>query len=193
MDRAIAKWPGEASLQHARWVEGRLNVALYLGEHSDARDLAARQFSKFRRSHMHHAELLWRVLNVLDQRLALVEASDSAGSAHARALLSKAARFGRRLGKAREPYAAGWGLLLCAGAANLSGRVEDARGHLEAAEAQFTEAEMAAYVAVTKRRRGELIGGDEGRDLVAQGNEYLTGQGVRNPTAWSRMYAPGFD
>ena len=31
------------------------------------------------------------------------------------------------------------------------------------------------------------------RALVAEGDAYLTGQGIRNPTAWSRMYAPGFE
>ena len=61
-----------------------------------------------------------------------------------------------------------------------------------AAEEKFVEAEMNAYVAVTKRRRGELIGGDEGRELVDAGNAWLAGQGIQNPTAWARMYAPGF-
>ena len=92
-----------------------------------------------------------------------------------------------------EAYSAGWRLLLKAGAANLLGDVEAAVRHLETAEEKFVEAEMAAYLAVTRRRRGALIGGDEGRRLVAEADGWLRNQGIRNPVAWARMYAPGFE
>ncbi|MCZ6796273.1 MAG: hypothetical protein O7J95_21895, partial [Planctomycetota bacterium] len=193
LDRAIAKWRSEEwSLQHYRWTESRISVALYRGEFAGAQELVAQVWPGFRRSFFHRVPLLWNVLVFGRERLALVEAGDSPKSGRARALLSKADRVGRRLAR-REPYAAGWGLLLRAGAANLSGNAEAALRHLEAAEEKFVKAEMGAYVAVTKRRRGELIGGDEGRELITEGNAWLEGQGIQNPAAWSRMYAPGFE
>ena len=171
----------------------RMAIALYRGEFTEGKELLAEQWAGFRQSHMNQVPILKRVFTDLRERLALVEAADAPAGSRRRNLLSKVARTGRRFAKAHEPYAAGWGRLLQAGAANLSGEPAAALGHLEAAERKFADAEMAAYVAVTKRRRGALIGGDEGRELIAEADAWLTGQGIVNPVAWSRMYAPGFE
>jgi len=51
---------------------------------------------------------------------------------------------------------------------------------------------MLLYAAVAGRRRGQLLGGDAGRELVQNAETWMIGQGIRNPARWSAMYAPGF-
>ena len=53
--------------------------------------------------------------------------------------------------------------------------------------------DMALYAAAARRRLGELIGGDEGRALITQANDWLSRQQVKNPEAVTRLMAPGFD
>jgi len=38
--------------------------------------------------------------------------------------------------------------------------------------------------------RGTLIGGDEGRSLVASANKVMSEEGILNPTRFTAMYAP---
>jgi hypothetical protein len=99
---------------------------------------------------------------------------------HARAILRERTRWG-------DPLA--W--ILRAGAAATAGDAERALRSLEAAEAGFTTAEMALHAAAARRRRGELVGGDVGRDLVASVDAWMAGQNVRNPERMTAMLAPG--
>ncbi|HEY7512125.1 MAG TPA: hypothetical protein VIG50_17825, partial [Vicinamibacteria bacterium] len=99
---------------------------------------------------------------------------------HARAILRERTRWG-------DPLA--W--ILRAGAAATAGDAERALRSLEAAEAGFTTAEMALHAAAARRRRGELVGGDVGRDLVASVDAWMAGQSVRNPERMTAMLAPG--
>jgi hypothetical protein len=51
---------------------------------------------------------------------------------------------------------------------------------------------MQLYFAAVRHRRGELLGGDEGRSLVEASNALMAGQGIKNPARITAMYAPGF-
>ena len=51
---------------------------------------------------------------------------------------------------------------------------------------------MKLFLAVTERRLGELIGGDEGRALVHQANTWMTAQGIVNADRMTATLAPGF-
>ena len=62
---------------------------------------------------------------------------------------------------------------------------------LDRAESGLRSAEMALHLAAARRRRGELVGGDEGRGLVEESNAWMTGQGIRNPDRMSLLLAPG--
>ena len=54
----------------------------------------------------------------------------------------------------------------------------------------FESLEMRLHAAAARRRLGQLVGGDEGRTLVAQADSWMTGQGIRNPTRMAAMIAP---
>ena len=50
-----------------------------------------------------------------------------------------------------------------------------------------------AALPVARRRRGELLGGEEGRALVEAANAWMTEQTIKSPTRMTEMLAPGFD
>src|SRR5439155_12172419 len=63
---------------------------------------------------------------------------------------------------------------------------------LRAALAGFEACHMKLFLAVSERRLGELIGGDEGRALVHQANAWMTAQGIVNADRMTATLAPGF-
>lgn len=50
--------------------------------------------------------------------------------------------------------------------------------------------EMPLHAAAVRRRRGILVAGDCGRSLVADAENVVASQGIRDPASWSRMLAP---
>jgi serine/threonine protein kinase len=44
--------------------------------------------------------------------------------------------------------------------------------------------------AIAGARRGRLLGGDEGRALVARAHAVLSAEGIKNPDRWMRMVTP---
>lgn len=61
---------------------------------------------------------------------------------------------------------------------------------LASAERLFEKAEMNGYLAGTRRRRGELLGGDEGQQLIETADAWFATQRVKNPAALTRCFAP---
>jgi tetratricopeptide (TPR) repeat protein len=110
------------------------------------------------------------------RRAALVRGAER----HARAMIREKTRWG-------DPLA----LLIRAGAASTRAEKEDAVRLLESAEAGLAAADMALHAAVARRRRGELLAGDEGAALVVAADTWMNGQGIRNPARMAAMLAPG--
>ncbi len=52
---------------------------------------------------------------------------------------------------------------------------------------------MVLYAESAKRRRGQLLGGSDGGELVSQSESWMTGQGIRNPGRMAAIAPPGFD
>jgi hypothetical protein len=50
---------------------------------------------------------------------------------------------------------------------------------------------MALYRSATRRARGLLIGGKEGRELVDSADEWMAGQKIGNPEKMTSMLVPG--
>ena len=85
-----------------------------------------------------------------------------------------------------------WARFLRAGIARLKGDDVSAAALLGEAGAISAEHDMPFCAAVAARRRGQLIGGDEGEALVKQAEESMRGDGVVNPERMSDVVAPGF-
>ena len=72
------------------------------------------------------------------------------------------------------------------------GQPDAARVRMGEAAALFQAQEMGLHAAVARRRQGVLLGGDEGRALVAEADAWMAGQQVRNPARLAAVLAPGF-
>jgi eukaryotic-like serine/threonine-protein kinase len=106
-------------------------------------------------------------------------------------LLRAASRDARALGRIRYKVAAAYGASLLAGVAVGRGDRDRACALLAEAEAGFLAIGMVLDAAASRRRRGELIGGDEGRALVASADAVMSAQGIRNPARMTAMFLPG--
>jgi hypothetical protein len=56
----------------------------------------------------------------------------------------------------------------------------------------FERAETRMFVAAARRRLGEMVGGDEGRQLISRGDEVMSEQGVTDLDAETELNCPGF-
>ena len=98
----------------------------------------------------------------------------------------------RKLERKNLCWAKAHAQFLRAGVAAGRGDLSRAVALLAAASLGFDATDMHLHAAVTRRRLGQLLGGDEGRDLVQKANSWMTDQTIRNLTRMTAMYAPGF-
>jgi hypothetical protein len=98
----------------------------------------------------------------------------------------------RRLARMQRPDASAAACLLRAA---LASRARDRTGALALlgqAEAGYASAGMSLHAAYAARRRGELIGGDEGDASIWQADRTLQSAGIQDPERWLEIQAPGF-
>jgi hypothetical protein len=106
--------------------------------------------------------------------------------------LSVARDEARRIKREKMPWSDPLALLLNAAVAYLEGNTVLAQERLARAAEGFDLAGMRFYGAVARRRRGVLLGGDRGRELVRQADDWMTAQGIVNVSSITRLIAPGF-
>jgi serine/threonine protein kinase/tetratricopeptide (TPR) repeat protein len=128
----------------------------------------------------------------LRARCALAAANSRSLSGSDRAkFLQSATRDARRIAHEKTPWADPLARLLVAGVATFRGKAQDAMTELVAAEAGFDAAKMLLYAASSRRCRGILLGGQEGRALVESADTWMTSERIRNPERMSTMLMPG--
>lgn len=123
-------------------------------------------------------------------RSALAAAAESEGRVRKK-LLREAERATNHLDRHHTHYSGGQVALLRASVASVRGRNEETAELLASAELGFERAEAALMAAVIRRRRGELLGGEEGKELVDAADRWMAGQEIKNPPRMSAMLAPG--
>ncbi len=82
--------------------------------------------------------------------------------------------------------------LLQAGAARLGDQPEQALTHLSAAIDGYDAAGMPTLAACARLWKGELVGGEAGKELVTRATATLRGEDIREPRRWAAILAPGF-
>jgi hypothetical protein len=166
-------------------------VDLYAGAIEDAYRHIAEVWPTVERS------LVLRVhaLAVLCLRMRAACAIAAAQVAHdPKPLLAIAARDVRRL--KRENYSpistVAWPQMLEAAIAVTRGNRGPALDHIGSAVDRFQEYGSAFYLAIARRKKGELLGGDEGRALMATADAWMAGEGIVNPARLAAAFVPGF-
>jgi hypothetical protein len=109
-----------------------------------------------------------------------------------RALLADARRHIRRLSGQRASWAKALALPLEAALAFQHNKHEQAVELLREAEVALEHKHMRLFAAAARRRRGELIGGEEGAARRTEADQLLAKQRVKDPSRMLEMLAPGF-
>jgi len=193
MELEQTEWPlpdAGYHLQHWYELQARGELALYQGEVA-ARSASFRDgFEQLERSLLTRIEVVRTLSLWLRGRLALSAAACGAAAGHT---LADAKRAQRKLARAPLPCHATWAGLLAAGIARQRGDDEAALQHLLTAEELASAHDMPFTTSVIMRRRGEMLGGDEGAALIERADAAMREEGVASPERMCELVAPGFE
>jgi serine/threonine protein kinase/tetratricopeptide (TPR) repeat protein len=186
---AMTKWPGKGfHTQHAIALRARVQILLYQGEIAAAGELVATAWPLLKGSMLFRMQITRIQWLEFRARCALAAAVDSRNPAP---LVRSAERDARLLDREKRPWASAYALFIRAGIAVRRGDALRAEELLTKAAASFEAVDMNLNTAVTRRRLGELIGGDSGRSLIEEADQWMVMQQIKNPARWAAMYAPG--
>ena len=192
MREAISRWSrGGFHIMHFWALYGESAYDLYAGDARGARTRLLARWPELARSNILRVQFHRVWMTLLRGGAAIGAALTARGSERAD-LLREAERDAAGLTGEGTPYSIPAASLLRAGVLAARGRREAALPDLEAAAAGFGAADMALHAACARRRKGEIVGGDEGRKLVAEADVAMTAQGIARPDRWATMVAPGF-
>ena len=173
---------------HICIISWKANSLLYEGRADAAYKTRSQEMPRDAKSVFNYAQLFRIVDNDLCARCALACAL---GAEASRAnVLAQAWKHVRSLERERLFWADALACNLRAAIAHLQGDLDAAATGWERAAHLFERAEMRAYAAVSRRRQGQVVGGDAGRTLVAAAEEFMSKEGIRNPARWAAMLAP---
>jgi hypothetical protein len=192
IDQAAVHWQATSGyhLQHYLQLLARIQIDLYAGEATAAWARMEAEWGLLRRSLMRRVQMTRVESTHMRARCALAMAS--LAPVQAGRYLRIASRASRELRRERAAWSVALGMLVGAAVLALRGRRERAIELLEEAEDQLEQAEMPLFAASAQRRRGQLVGGLEGRELVRLADVTMSDHGIVNPTAVAGMLAPGF-
>jgi hypothetical protein len=189
-NEAIGRWSGSGFYrQHYNHLLARVQTALYRGRARDAWRLMSEELPPLRRSLWLRVQFLRIETAFMHARCALAMAAEGRDAKRMRAIAEHDAR---RLERERIPWSNALARLIRATLAHQSGDVETAVDRLAQTVDAFSRADMHLYEAVCRRRLAALVGGDRGRALEREAQDWMTAQTVRNPPAIARLIAPGF-
>jgi hypothetical protein len=188
--QGIDRWTSQAGL-HLQHVWGLVAlgwVDLYEGKAEAAWNRMRERWPLLRRS-LQLRTVQSTLLRLLYARSAMAVAAARSGRAGA-PLLAVARRDASRIEREGTPWGDALARMVRAGANAAEGRTEPAASDFAVAEAGLVAADMGLHAAAARLRRGELIGGDEGRELVRSATTWMTTQGIRDPARMASAMAP---
>ncbi len=187
---AIAKWSGTRFLlQHWHAMCGEAEVELYVGNGVRAYERLAHDLPAVRKSLLLKCELVRIVTTFSRGRCAV--ASAVAEPALRRQRLAEARRMARQLDRESPLYAKMFASLLSAAALNAAGDRPAAIISLRKAIGGADAAHMVICAAAARYQLGSLLGDEEGRSLLRQGEDAMKAQDVRVPARFAAMWLPG--
>jgi len=191
--RALAEWTRESyHIQHFWYLQGAVDTALYAGEPAEARKLLESHQRPLKRSMLLRNDIIQITVWNLWARTVLAQLQGAPTASAKRAHTREARKFIKKL---RHPKQHAWthplADLLDAELSAITGDTHAAQRGFERAEAGLIERDIHLYARAARRRRGELLGGEEGAALVASADEWMRSHGVTNPPAMARMLVGG--
>ena len=190
-EEAIARWRFEGfHVQHFSALTAHVNRELYRGDGAAAWTFVEASWGALKKSMLYRVQSSQLEAHITRIRAALAAARAIAGRRDE--LLGQVEWHARRLERARFGFTRGMAALGRAGAAAIRGEGPRAVALLDDAIARFDGCALALYAAAARYRRGQLVGGADGRAQVAAAEAIVAAQRVRAPARMIAMLAPGF-
>jgi hypothetical protein len=120
-----------------------------------------------------------------------VAADTTLNGARKRHFLRAANHDAERIERQRTPWGDALAQLIQAGVMATQHKQEAAVRLVSSAEAGFESTDMRLFAAVARRRRGELIQGEQGEALINAADVWMRQEGIHSPDGFAAMVAPG--
>jgi serine/threonine protein kinase len=187
----MARWSQQDfQIQHYWALLTEVDAALYEGDGEKALASITDQWTPMERSLL--LRIQYGLIEALDRRARSALAKAASASASAReSLIKSAARDATRLAREKVPWATALAELIRAGVTTARGETESAVSLFGSAEAAFERADMRLYAMCARRRRGQLVGGDEGQRLITEADKWMSNEGIKQPERMMSTLAPG--
>jgi len=192
VNQALEQWSqGGFHVQHYKGAIVKVMIYLYkdYGKGSIAYEFINKQWAAFKSAFLLVVQVIRIEAHQLRANSALAAAA--VDNANAKTLLIAAERDANKIDQENLPYATAVALMIRAGIAAAKRKVPEAIKLLISAENAFNIADMSLQAAISRRRRGELIGKDEGRKLIESADTWMANQQIQNPERMTAIFAPG--
>ncbi|MFZ0819762.1 MAG: protein kinase [Candidatus Acidiferrales bacterium] len=190
----IAGWPRrEFDLLRYEDVFVQTDIHLYKNQPQAAWDFLSGQWPALSRSLVLRIQIIFIEAQILRARslLALAAGEQPSQKISVSHMLSMVDGCARKLERQKAPWAGILATHFRACTAATQGNDRAALKLIAAAEKGFGEVHMAPWAMAARRRRGQLVGGDEGAALILSADATLRGLPVKNPARVMEWLAPG--
>ncbi len=190
LDDVIARWPARTfQFPHFNAAVSHAYLDIMAGFGAAALERLDRCGKEIRSGGFLRVQTLRVSLSSARLRAHLVEHERGGKPEH----LAAAAVEARRLEREGVEYASALATLGRAAIAYRSGDEARALRILSDAEAACEDVSFGLYAIASRRRRGQLLGGDEGRAMVDACDRLVRAQRFKSLESFYRLWAPGFD
>ena len=186
---ALKSWPHEGfHLQHYVSLHALVQIELYTGDAEVAWKHVAGQWSALEDSLLLRTPAVRVEAMQLRARTALASSGDGRDGSK----LRLAEKMARKIEKVNMSWSKPFATLVRATIAHQRAETAKATALLSEAVQGFERAEMRLHAAAARRRLGERLRDERGRQLITEADAWMTEQKIKNPEALTRMIAPGF-
>jgi len=186
---ALKTWPHEGfHLQHYSSLLALVQIELYTGDVEVAWKHIEGQWAALEHSMLLRFQVLRVEAMHLRARALLAKSSTSNDLDELRI----AEQLARKIEKEKISWVKPFAMLIHATVAQRRNQSEQAATLLSQAIQGFENSGMNLYAAATRRRLGETLADDKGRELITQADAWMTAQRIKAPESITRLLVPGF-
>jgi hypothetical protein len=178
-------------VQHALYYAVQGWVWLYAGEPARTRDVVAGVWKEMKRSMVLRIQTTRVALHDLRARACVALLASRTGDAAA--VRKEAEHFVRLQEREGLPWTTAHAQAMRGCLAFRDGAREQAAAHFKNAAEGFAALKLALLAAASRRARGILVGGEEGRALIADAEARMVLSGVKNPARMMGSLVPGIE
>jgi len=190
---ALKIWPREGfHLQHYSSMLAMAQIELYTDDAEVAWKHVKGQYKALRESMLLRTQVLRVDSFYLQARTALAAAIHARHPSEREFFLRSAEKMALRIAKEQMPWSDPLVPFIMAPIAVNRGDDSRAAALLSEAVEGFDRVDMRLRAMTARRRLGQTLGGDRGRELIDEADNWMRAQEIKNPALMARMLAPGW-